>query len=98
MVIQSVSHWRLFSSSLGSLPSDWKKGNVVPIHEKDDKQCLKNYRSVSLLRICEKCFEKLIFDEIFKFFIEIKLISPNQSRFKPGHSCIYQLLAITLEI
>ena len=76
----------------------WKKGNVVPIHEKDDKQCLKNYRLIYLLPICENFFEKLIFNEIFIFFIENELILPNQSAFKPGDSCINQLLAITHEI
>ena len=49
----------------GSFPSEWKKGNVVPIHKKDDKQCLKNYRPISLLPICGKIFKKLIFNEIF---------------------------------
>ena len=82
----------------GSFPSEWKKGNVVPIHKKDDKQCLKNYRPISLLPICGKIFEKLIFNEMFKFFIENELISPNQSGFKPGDSCINQLLAITHEM
>ena len=32
------------------------------------------------------------------FFIENELISPNQSGFKPGDSCINQLLAITHEM
>ena len=82
----------------GFLPSEWKKRNVVPIHKKDDKQCLKNYRPMSLLPVCGKSFEKLIFNEIFKFFIENELISPNQSGFKPGQSCINQLLAVTHEI
>ena len=82
----------------GSFPSEWKKGNVVPIHKKDDKQCLKNYRPISLLPICGKIFEKLSFNEMVKFFIENELISPNQSGFKPGDSCINQLLAITHEI
>ena len=35
---------------------------------------------------------------MFKFFLENKLISPNQSEFKPGDSCTNQLLAITHEI
>ena len=35
---------------------------------------------------------------MFKFFIENDLISPNQSGFKPGDSCINQLLSITLHI
>ena len=71
----------------GSFPSEWKKGNVVPIHKKDDKQCL-NYRHISLLPICGKIFEKLIFNEMFKFFIENELISSNLLGFKPGDSCI----------
>ena len=77
-----------------SFPSEWKKGNVIQIHKKDDKQCLKNYRPISLLPICGKVFEKLIFNEICKFLFN-ELISPNQSGFKPGDSCINQLLAIT---
>ena len=35
---------------------------------------------------------------MFEFFIENELISSNQSGFKPGDSCINQLLAITLEM
>ena len=35
---------------------------------------------------------------MFEFFIEINLISENQSDFKPGDSCINQLLSITHEI
>ena len=30
------------SMEIGSFPSEWKKGNVVPIHKRDDKQCLSN--------------------------------------------------------
>ena len=35
---------------------------------------------------------------MFSFFIENGLISQNQSGFKPGDSCINQLLSITHEI
>ena len=35
---------------------------------------------------------------MFKFFIENDLISPNQSGFKPGDSCINQVLSITHDI
>ena len=31
------------------LPLKWKKGNVVPIHKKDDKRNVKNCHPVSLL-------------------------------------------------
>ena len=39
-----------------SFASEWKQGNVDPIHKKYEKQCLKDYRPVSLLPICEKIF------------------------------------------
>ena len=35
---------------------------------------------------------------MFIFFTENNLISPNQSGYRPGHSCVNQLLAITREI
>ena len=43
-------------------------------------------------------FEKLIFNKIFERFVEKDLISSNQSGFKPGDSCINQLLSITHDI
>ena len=53
---------------------------------------------MSLLSVCGKILERLMFNEMFNFFIENKLISSNQSGFKPGDSCINQLLSITHEI
>ena len=90
----------IFRASLdqGTFPLCWKKANVVPIYKKNDKQSIKNYRPVSLLPICGKIFERLLYNKMFSFFIENGLISQNQSGFKPGDSCINQLLSITHEI
>ena len=52
----------------GVLPSEWKKGNIVPIHKKSDKDNIENYRRVSFLPICGKIFERLIFNEMFNYF------------------------------
>ena len=53
---------------------------------------------MSLLPICGKILERLMFNEMFEFFIENKLVSYSQSGFKLGDSCINQLLSITHEI
>ena len=82
----------------GKFPSEWKKANDVLVHKKGNKQTLENYRPVSLLPICGKIFERLIYNSLFEFFIANELISSNQSGFKPGDSCINQLLSITHEI
>ena len=66
----------------GVFPSEWKKGSIVPCYKKGDKQNLKNYRPVSLLPICGKVFERLIFNEMFRVFLANNLLAPNQSGFK----------------
>ena len=82
----------------GQFANEWKKANVVPVHKKGDKQVLRNYRPVSLLPICGKIFERLIYNNFYEFFIKNDLISSNQSGFNQDGSCIYQLLSITHEI
>ena len=82
----------------GIFPFFWKKGNVQPVHKKDSRQIKTNYRPISLLPICSKIFEKIIFDQMYTFFVTSNLLSKNQSGFIPGDSTINQLLAITAEI
>ena len=53
----------------GKFPSEWKKANGVSVHRKGNKQTLENYRTVSLLPISNKIFERLIYNSLFEFFI-----------------------------
>ena len=73
-------------------------GNALPTHKKESTQLKKNYRPISLLPICGKISDKIIFDSICKHFTDSKLLSPNQSGFRPGDSTINQLLYITHEL
>ena len=45
-----------------------------------------------------KVFERIIYNTRFPYFIEKNRISKNQSGFKPGGSCVNQLLTATREI
>ena len=58
----------------GVFPSPCKKGNTVPIRKKGDKQIFKNYRQVSLLPICAKIIERLIFNEMFNFYCQTNMV------------------------
>ena len=90
----------IFRSALNSgvFPSNWKKGNVTPVHKKGSKQILTNYRPISLLPIFGKIFEKLIYENLYRYLHNNKLLSDKQSGFRPGDSCVSQLIAITHEI
>ena len=90
----------IFKSSINQdiFPAERKKADVVPVYKKGNHQCVKNYRSVSLLPVFSKIFERLFCNAMFKHFLDNNLISSNQSGFKPGDSCINQLIAITHDI
>ena len=82
----------------GKFPDSWKLANVQPIHKKNNRQVKSNYRPISLLPLCGKILEKIIFDQVYAFLDENRLISTMQSGFRPGDSCIYQLISITSDI
>ena len=82
--------------SFGGFPDTWKKSNICPIDKKNDKQIIQNYRPVSLLPICGKLFERLIFNSLFNCLEENKLLSAYQSGFRCNDSFVSQLIAIAL--
>ena len=55
----------------GIFPNLCKKSNIVPIHKKGDKWCMSNYRPVSLLPICDKIFERFIFNPVFELLCQV---------------------------
>ena len=65
-------------------PDIWKLANVTPNFKNGDKQLIKNYRPISLLPICGKRFEKLIFNYLYSYLHTNNLITKNQSGFRPG--------------
>ena len=79
----------------GKFPIESKKANVVPVHKRNNKQLIENYCPISLLPVCGKILERLIYNKMFEIFTTNELISQNQSVFKPGDSSISQLLFIT---
>ena len=79
-------------------PVMWKLANVIPIFKKGDKQSINNYRPISLLPICGKMFEKIIFNNLYKYLNTNNLITKNQSGFRPCDSTTNQLLYLVNEI
>ena len=65
---------------------------------KNSKQLVDNYRPVSLLPICSKILEKLLFDSIYEFLDKNSLLNSSQSEFRPHYSSIHQFIAITHDV
>ena len=90
----------IFSNCLkkGIFPSQWKKGNIIPIHKKGPKNIINNYRPISLLPIFAKLFEKIICNSIYYHLNTISCSIIQQSGFRSADSCTNQLIAITHNI
>ena len=58
-----------------------EKANVVPVHKREDKMLVKNYRLISLLPIFGKMFERVIYNSFFNYFQSNRLFTPSQSGF-----------------
>ena len=83
---------------MGEFPDYWKKANVVPVHKKESKNLVENYKPISLLSIFGKIFERVIFKDLFNYFHKNQLFTKCQAGFLPGDSCILQLLSIVHDV
>jgi hypothetical protein len=90
----------IFNKSLtSSVYSDmWKKANVIPIHKKDSKNNITNYRPISLISIIGKIMEKCVYNHMVNYIYENEILCKNQSGFIQGDSTINQLLDISNDI
>ena len=90
----------IFEMSLrvGDIPEDWKFSTVTVIHKKGRKDCVENYRPISLTCVACKVMESLIRDQLMNYFLENNLISDFQYGFVKGRSTMLQLLKILDEL
>ena len=78
----------------GIYPDKFKCTKITPIHKKDDCHLVENYRPISLLPSISKLFEKVVFDQIYTYFIENNYLSPNQYGFRKMHSTEHAVMEV----
>ena len=84
------------SYNTGYIPQEWKLTNVVPVHKKDDKNKVINYRPISLTSLVMKVFERILYDELLTRTID--KIDKRQHGFLRNRSCNSNLLLFTESI
>ena len=73
----------------GIFPDTWKSLISFQHIKKNVKRIINNYRPVSLLPICGKIFERIIYNPAFLYLENKVLLTPHQSGLRPNDSCIY---------
>jgi len=87
---------QLFTKSLesGEIPSEWRTAHVSAIYKKKSRKKASNYRPVSLTSVPCKILESILRDKIMAHMESQSLFAPEQHGFRPGRSCVTQLLEV----
>ena len=82
----------IFNTSFvtGCIPDEWKLASVVPVHKKNDKCCVDNYRPISLTSLVMKVFERCIHTELYSACLSH--LDPRQHGFLIGKLCTTQMV------
>ena len=68
----------------GIFPDDLKIAKVTPIDKADDKSDLSNYRPISVLSCFSKILERIMYNRLYQYLTENKILYPKQFGFQTG--------------
>ena len=71
---------------------------VTPIYKKDSKLKCSNYRPISLFFNNDKILERIVYNRLYKFFGDNKLVYNLQFGFQQKHSTTHALIHLTKKI
>ena len=99
LICREYYNFCFFMSKKKGPYSDMQKlANLTHIFRKNNKQFIKYYRSISLLPICGKIFEKIIIKHMYNHLNSLNLISNNPTGFRPGDYTTNQLIHLVNDI
>jgi hypothetical protein len=81
-ICNHLSHIINLSIESGVYPELLKVSVVKPIHKKDDKTSVENYRPIALIPVMAKIFEKYIYGVIYSYLEKYNILSDEQKGFR----------------
>ena len=59
---------------------------ISPIYKKEDKHKISNYRPIALLPVFSKILEKVVYNQLYSYFIKNMILCENQYGFRKNYS------------
>ena len=82
----------------GIFPDKLKISTISPIFKNGEKDLLTNYRPISVLPCFSKILERIIYDRLYSYLTEYKILFKKQFGFRSGHSTEHALLELIDQI
>ena len=76
----------------GIYPTEWKLAMVTSIFKKDLTSDLDNYRPISVIPLASKVLGKLVYDQLYHYLNDNKLLSSYESGLRSLHRTLTALL------
>ena len=73
-------------------PTDWKKGDWIPVFKKNDSLQHTNYRPITILTTVDKVYEQLISKQVTEYLEPV--LSQNMTAYRKQHSCETSLIRL----
>ena len=83
------------SLTSGIYPDKFKISKITPLHKKDNRKIVSNYRPISLLPTMSKIIERVMHSQLYAFLNENNLITEQQYGFRSNHSTELATLTLT---
>ena len=94
-ISDSLTHIFNQSITLSLFPDEWKTARVIPIYKSGKRNVAGNYRPISVLSAISKIMEKILYDQLYDYLLNFKLLSDSQFGFQKFHSTATALLDCT---
>ncbi len=90
-IANPLCKWYKKSLSESTMPDEWKKALIVPLHKKGDRHYISNYRPISLTSIKQGIGENCPITTI-RLSVKNSIVKKNQHGFVPKKSTVTNLL------
>jgi hypothetical protein len=84
--------------NIGTVPADWKKSIVVPVHKGGDRSLVTNYRPVNLTSVVCKQMEHVIASYLRQVWDKNDWLYEGQHGFRLGYSCESQVIMVCQDL
>ena len=78
----------------GDFPSEMKLAKVLPIYKVDNHQLIQNYRPITVLKFFSKVYERVIYNNLLDFIMDINILYDKLFGFRKGHSTSHAIITL----
>lgn len=85
-IAKPLTHIINLSFTEGKFPSRLKQSVVKPLYKKGERNDMNNYRPVTLIPVLSKIIEKAMYNKIYSFVTQFKILKEQQFGFRKNRS------------